>query len=112
MKIAETIQSVKKAVKTARNRGKTIGLVPTMGALHIGHISLIEQAKKKTDFVVVSIFVTPPQFGPAEDFEKYPRPLKDDLKIGRKTGVDLVFAPDTKQMYPDENLTWVDVEKL
>jgi len=112
MKIAKTIKSVGKLVKIARNVGKTIGFVPTMGALHIGHISLIEAAKKRCDFVVVSIFVNPTQFGAGEDFEKYPRPLADDLKICRKAGVDVVFAPTAKEMYGDENLTWINVEKL
>ncbi|MFA5239691.1 MAG: pantoate--beta-alanine ligase [Phycisphaerae bacterium] len=112
MKVAKTIESVRRLVKAARGKGKTIGLVPTMGALHIGHISLIEKAKRKTDFVVVSIFVNPTQFGPGEDFEKYPRPLKADLEICKKAGVAVVFAPTAKQMYPRENLTWVNVEKL
>jgi pantoate--beta-alanine ligase len=112
MKVAKTIESVRKLVKAARRKGKIIGFVPTMGALHIGHISLIEKAKQQTDFVVVSIFVNPAQFGPGEDFEKYPRPLKADLEICRKVGVDVVFAPATKQMYPQENSTWVNVEKL
>jgi len=112
MKVAKTIKSVRNLVKTARSKGKIIGFVPTMGALHIGHISLIEAAAKKCDFVVVSIFVNPTQFGPGEDFEKYPRPLKADLAICRKAGVDVVFVPSPQQMYPGENLTWVNVEKL
>ncbi len=112
MEIAKTIQSVRSLVKAARSKSKKIGLVPTMGALHIGHISLIEAAVKQCDFVVVSIFVNPTQFGPGEDFEKYPRPLDADLKICRKTGVDVVFVPTQEQMYPAENLTWVNVEKL
>ncbi|KPJ66258.1 MAG: pantoate--beta-alanine ligase [Coxiella sp. DG_40] len=112
MKIAKTIQAVRALVKAARSKDKRIGLVPTMGALHIGHISLIEKAKQQTDFVVLSIFVNPTQFGPGEDFEKYPRPLENDLEICRNTGVDVVFIPPVKQMYPQENLTWVNVEKL
>ena len=112
MKVAKTIESVRNLVKAARSKGKKIGFVPTMGALHIGHISLIEAAAKKCDFVVVSIFVNPTQFGPGEDFEKYPRPLKADLEICRKAGIDVVFAPGPQQMYPGENLTWVNVEKL
>ena len=112
MQIAETIEAVRAAVKNARDEGKKIGLVPTMGALHIGHISLMEAAVKDCDFVVVSIFVNPTQFGPGEDFEKYPRPLEADLEICRKAGVDLIFAPTDREMYSDKNLTWVDVEKL
>jgi pantoate--beta-alanine ligase len=112
MEVAETIESVTRLVKAARTSGKKIGFVPTMGALHIGHISLIEAAKEKSGFVVVSIFVNPTQFGPGEDFEKYPRPLDADLEVCRKAGVNVVFAPPQKQMYPCENLTWVNVEKL
>jgi len=112
MEVAKTIESVRALVKAARSKGKKIGLVPTMGALHIGHISLIEAAVKQCDFVVVSIFVNPTQFGPGEDFEKYPRPLDADLKICRKASVDVVFVPTVKEMYRSENLTWVNVEKL
>jgi pantoate--beta-alanine ligase len=112
MKVARTIGTVRKLVKAARSKGKRIGLVPTMGALHIGHISLIRRAKKQTDFVVVSIFVNPAQFGPSEDFKKYPRPIKKDLAICRRADVDVVFAPSAKEMYRRGNLTWVNVVKL
>ena len=112
MKVARTIKSVRSNVAAACSKGKKIGFVPTMGAFHIGHISLIEAAVKKSDFVVVSIFVNPTQFGPGGDFEKYPRTLDADLEICRNAGVDLVFAPTKEQMYPEENLTWVNVEKL
>jgi len=112
MEVAETIESVRSLVKAARSRGKKIGFVPTMGALHIGHISLIEAAVRTCDFIVVSIFVNPTQFGPGEDLEKYPRPFEDDLEVCRKAGVDVVFAPAPEQVYPGENLTWVNVEKL
>ncbi|MCK5226432.1 MAG: pantoate--beta-alanine ligase [Planctomycetes bacterium] len=112
MKISETIKSVRELVNTARKAGKKIGFVPTMGALHIGHISLIEEAVKQCDFVAVSIFVNPTQFSVGEDFQKYPRPLQADLEICKKAGVDVVFAPSIKEMYPNENLTWVNVEKI
>jgi pantoate--beta-alanine ligase len=112
MRVAKKIKSVRRLIKSARRAGKKIALVPTMGALHIGHISLIKSAMKECDFVVVSIFVNPTQFGPGEDFEKYPRPLEADLEICEKAGVDVVFAPTQEQMYPSENITWVNVEKL
>ncbi|MHC4574872.1 MAG: pantoate--beta-alanine ligase [Planctomycetota bacterium] len=112
MEIAKTIESVRSLVKTARGQGKEIGLVPTMGSLHIGHISLIKAAAKQCSFVVVSIFVNPAQFGPGEDFEKYPRPFEADVEICRRAGVDVVFAPGPEEMYSSENLTWIDVERV
>ncbi len=112
MEVAKTIESVRSLVRAARGKGRKVGLVPTMGALHIGHFSLIETAVEKCDFVVVSIFVNPTQFVPGEDFEKYPQPLEADLEICKKAGVDVVFAPTPEQMYPAENITWVSVEKL
>jgi len=112
MEVSETIESIRSLVKAARESGKNIGLVPTMGALHIGHISLIEAALKKCDYVVVSIFVNPTQFVPGEDFEQYPRPFENDLDICKKAGVDAVFAPPPEQMYPVENITWVNVTKI
>jgi pantoate--beta-alanine ligase len=112
MELAKTIDSVRALVKAARGNGRSVGFVPTMGALHLGHISLIEAAVEKCDFVVVSIFVNPIQFGLGEDFEKYPRPLDDYLKICEKAGADVVFAPPASEMYPEKNITWVNVEKL
>ena len=112
MEIARTIEAVKALVTPARREGKTIGFVPTMGALHKGHISLIKTALDRTDFVVVSIFVNPAQFGPGEDFESYPRNRNADLGICEKAGVDVVFVPSVNQIYPRQNLTWVNVEKL
>lgn len=112
MEVVEKIKDVRKKVKAAENKGKSIGFVPTMGALHVGHMALIETAVKKTDFVVVSIFVNPTQFGPDEDFDKYPRPFETDLEKCRNEGVEIVFAPKPDEMYPDKNLTWVNVEKL
>jgi pantoate--beta-alanine ligase len=112
VKIAKTIGSVRKLVRQARSKSNSVGLVPTMGALHQGHISLIEKATKNTSFVVVSIFVNPAQFGPKEDFKKYPRTLRNDLKLCENAGADVVFAPSAREIYPQENLTWVNVEKL
>jgi pantoate--beta-alanine ligase len=112
MKVAKTVKSVRTLVGKARKAGKTIGLVPTMGALHEGHISLIDRSVKNGDFVVVSIFVNPTQFGPAEDLKKYPRPLKADLKICKDHRVAVVFIPTPEEMYGAGTLTWVDVEKL
>ena len=112
MEVAKTIELVRSLVKGARSQRGKIGLVPTMGALHTGHISLIEAAVKDCDFVVVSIFVNPTQFEQGEDFEKYPRPIEADVEICRKAGVDVVFAPEPQHIYPVKNVTWVTVEKL
>jgi len=112
MEIAKTIADVRDCIKAARSEGEKIGLVPTMGALHKGHISLIERAVKDCEYVVVSIFVNPTQFVPGEDFEKYPRPIDDDLKICEEHAIDLVFNPEPEEMYGQENFTWVNVEKL
>lgn len=108
----ETIEKLGQLVSEAQSRGKKIGFVPTMGALHAGHIRLIETAVKQTDFVVVSIFVNPAQFGPSEDVERYPRDLAADEKACSDAGADVVFAPSVEQMYPQENVSWVNVEKL
>jgi pantoate--beta-alanine ligase len=112
MEVARTIQAVRKLVSAAKRKAKKVGLVPTMGALHIGHVSLIETAAKECGFVVVSIFVNPTQFGPGEDFEKYPRPIEKDLEICKEAGVDVVFNPTPDVMYGPESLTWVTVDKL
>jgi pantoate--beta-alanine ligase len=112
MHVAKTIDQVKEYVAQARREGRTVGLVPTMGALHAGHVSLIEAAAAACDFVVVSIFVNPTQFGPGEDFERYPRPIEKDLAICEQHGVDVVFAPSAGEMYPQPQTTWVNVEKL
>lgn len=96
--------------KKAKFKGKNIGLVPTMGALHAGHLSLIRQARKENDFTVVSIFVNPTQFGPKEDFKKYPRKLKLDARLCKKEGVDIIFYPDARPMYPQNYKTYVTVK--
>jgi len=95
-----------------RSRGGRLGLVPTMGALHEGHLSLIRAAKAKSDVVASSIFVNPTQFGPNEDFSRYPRDLEKDMALLEREGVDLVFVPSVEVMYPQQSVTWVTVEGL
>jgi len=109
IKDAETMYSYSRAMK---NRGKRIGFVPTMGSLHEGHLSLIEEAKKKSDIVVVSIFVNPTQFGPGEDFKGYPRNHKKDTAFLNNLEVDALFLPGEKEMYGEGFLTSVEVENL
>lgn len=100
MDVARTIKEVHEHVSNARSQGRRVGFVPTMGALHAGHFSLVEAARKDCDFVVVSIFVNPTQFGPDEDFRKYPRDTEADLAACRDAGVDLVFTPAVETIYP------------
>ncbi|HSV26848.1 MAG TPA: pantoate--beta-alanine ligase [Sedimentisphaerales bacterium] len=112
MKTVTTIAEVREAVAMARRKGKRIGFVPTMGDLHDGHMALIAAALRETDSIVVSIFVNPAQFGPGEDYEKYTRNLEHDGQSCSEAGVDVLFAPSVQEMYPREQLTWVNVEKL
>jgi len=112
MKLLRNIKQMSLLSRQARLRGKTIGFVPTMGALHEGHLCLIRCARKENDIVVLSIFVNPIQFGPKEDLSKYPRDLKQDALLSKKEGVDIIFYPDTKEMYPDDYKTYVEVEGL
>lgn len=109
MKLVHTVAELREEVAAAKVKGLTIGLVPTMGALHEGHASLISAANKENDFVVVSVFVNPTQFGPNEDLDAYPRTLEADCKLAEKMGADIVFAPTPKEMYPSEDATWVEV---
>jgi len=92
--------------------GITVGLVPTMGAVHEGHLSLVKTAAESSDFVVVSIFVNPTQFGPNEDFERYPREIKNDKRIIESAGGHIIFAPEPDEMYPDGFATYVNVDRL
>ncbi len=112
MRVVHTKSEVRAAVAAARAEGKTIGFVPTMGALHAGHMSLVEAAVAGSDFVVVSIFVNPMQFGPGEDLEKYPRTLDEDAAQCEAAGVALVFAPSVSEMYADGACTTVHVAGL
>ncbi|MCD6539630.1 MAG: pantoate--beta-alanine ligase [Candidatus Omnitrophica bacterium] len=106
MIIAQTIKKVKEVIRRVKN--KKIGFVPTMGALHQGHLSLVKRAKKESDFVVVSIFVNPLQFGPQEDYKLYPRNFKKDEALLKKEGVDLIFYPTPKIMYLEGFSTYVE----
>lgn len=112
MKVVDTIPRMSTLVKIFKKEGKSIGLVPTMGYLHEGHLSLVKAAKKHVDVVIMSIFVNPIQFGPKEDFEKYPRDFKRDEELATSAGVDIIFAPSTEEMYPDGYATYVNVERL
>lgn len=107
MIIVKNIEEIKKISKELKLSGKSIGLVPTMGCLHEGHKSLIKKAVKDNDVAFVSVFVNPTQFGPDEDYEKYPRTLDDDAKLCQEAGVDYIFAPEPEDMYPDGYSTFV-----
>lgn len=100
MQIISNIAELKETVKQYKQQGKSIGLVPTMGFLHEGHLSLIEKARKQNDLVVISIFVNPLQFGPNEDFDRYPRDFERDEALAKQAGVDIVFYPSVEEMYP------------
>ncbi len=112
MKIISKIQEMQKESDALRQAGRIIGFVPTMGYLHEGHLSLIRLAKLRADVVVLSIFVNPTQFGPQEDFERYPRDFERDENLAKKEGVDILFCPSVEEMYPPGYSTWVNVEKL
>lgn len=103
--LLNSISDVKNTIKQWKQQGLTVGLVPTMGALHAGHASLIKKSTEKCNKTVVSVFVNPIQFGPAEDYDKYPRTIENDKKLCDEAGVDIVFAPTPKEMYGENMLS-------
>lgn len=112
MKIVSTVEEVRKQIKEWKMQGQRIGFVPTMGYLHEGHKSLMDCARKENDRVVVSIFVNPMQFGPAEDLADYPRDLEHDTKICESAGTDLIFHPEPEEMYDGDFCSFVDMSVL
>jgi pantoate--beta-alanine ligase len=112
MKICKTIDEMRAACRAARRGGKRLGFVPTMGALHEGHLSLVRAAKASCEVVAASIFVNPTQFGATEDLAKYPRTFERDRELLEREGVELVFAPSVEEMYTAGATTWVTVEGL
>jgi pantoate--beta-alanine ligase len=112
IKLVEKIADIQEISRDARDTGKRVGLVPTMGFLHEGHLSLVRIARSSAGLLVVSVFVNPTQFGQGEDYESYPRDLDRDIRLLGKEGVDVVFAPAVSDMYPSGYSTYVDVENL
>lgn len=112
MKTLTRVIQVKEEIRDMRSQGKTIGFVPTMGYLHEGHLNLIRESLRKTDVTVVSIFVNPAQFGPGEDFARYPRNLERDSEILKKEGVDCLFVPGPEEMFHKGHNTYIDVYDL
>src|ERR1700744_4945048 len=108
MQTVHTIRDLRAALLPWREKGETVGLVPTMGALHKGHVSLITAAKKATARTVASIFVNPAQFGPNEDLGKYPRAIENDFEMLQAAGCDLLYAPNAKAVYPEGFVTSID----
>lgn len=112
MRVITKVKEMQKVADELRKEGKIIGVVPTMGYLHEGHLSLIRIAKEKSDVVITTIFVNPLQFAPNEDYDKYPRDLERDVKLAQSAGCDIIFHPSVEEMYPENFLTYVEVEKL
>jgi len=112
MLVRKTIAETRSAIRALRSAGKSIGFIPTMGALHEGHLALVRAARRQCDAVVVSIFVNPTQFGPSEDLDRYPRPFEQDSALLAAEGVDVLFAPTPEEMYPAGATTFVTVEEL
>lgn len=110
MKVIKTVAEMKNFVRTVKKAGKTIGLVPTMGALHNGHLTLMKAAKEKCDIVIASVFVNPTQFGPNEDFAAYPREFESDCAKLESVGVNAVFHPEASELYPENYTAYVTVD--
>ncbi|RGQ05491.1 pantoate--beta-alanine ligase [Megamonas rupellensis] len=109
MILCQDVAKLRELVANFKKENKSIGLVPTMGALHEGHASLINASAKENDITIVSVFVNSTQFGPNEDYEAYPRTLENDCIVAQNAGADVVFAPKNKDLYPNEDMTWVEV---
>ena len=103
---------MQKVADKLREKGKSIGFVPTLGALHQGHLSLMKRARKENDILIISIFVNPTQFGPGEDYRRYPRPFGKDRSLAQREGVDIIFYPSVSEMYGKGYSTYVEVERL
>jgi pantoate--beta-alanine ligase len=112
MLICKHILDLREILQVQRRKGSRISLVPTMGYLHKGHLELVKKAKQDGAFVVMSIFVNPLQFGPTEDFSRYPRDFQRDTMLAKEAGVDVLFNPEVEEMYPSTNLTYVEVGEL
>jgi pantoate--beta-alanine ligase len=112
MKIICSVREMQSFSESLRNRGQKIAFVPTMGYFHDGHLSLMREGKLRGDCVAISIYVNPTQFGPSEDFERYPRDFERDKALAEGVGVDVVFYPENKEMYPEHYQTYVNVEKV
>ncbi len=112
MLVTGSIETLRTKVRQARRKGRSVGFVPTMGALHDGHLALIKQSREDNDLTVTSIFVNPKQFAPGEDFGRYPRPKKNDVLLAKESGVDIIFYPSVKKVYPTRYLTNVEVSQI
>ncbi len=112
MRVITSIDEMRQEVKERKARGESVGLVPTMGFFHAGHISLMRAAREENDYVVVSLFVNPTQFGPHDDLEDYPRDLERDVEMAEGAGVDCIFHPAAEEVYPEHYLTYIEVERV